>query len=174
MDPFSIDPEAKCKVDLIKIRQDTNGHPYFIGKLQFPGTLDFEAGASFMVFVSQDGVEELQIAPLDPARRSKSRSDSANLSGSRLVIDLHQMKDQNGDIYYIGEALGLLEMDLRRGIFFTVFTSKAGEEELQISRLNHQKLNRRRRFRDDDDIEYDDVNKDIPVETRSIRAWAKS
>lgn len=152
MDKLCIDPEAKTKVELTRIDRDANGQPYYIGKLQFPGTLEFEGGISFMVFVSEEGFEELQISPLDPSRRSKSRREGAGLSGGKFSIDLHPKQDQNGKTYYVGEAIGLVEMKLRKGIFFTIFTSREGQEELQISRLNH-KLQKRR-------------NKNVPVERR--------
>jgi len=134
-----IDPEAKTPVKLIKVPRDAAGKPFFIGKMQFPGTLEFEQGASFMVFVAEEGVEELQIAPLDPTRRNKMSRDSgasaALLNNSRFSIDLHPMIDQNGSTYYVGEAIGLSKIDLRPGIFFTIFTSIAGQEQIQISRL---------------------------------------
>ena len=140
MEEFYVDPEAKARIPLTKIQRDANGQPYYIGKYQFPGTLEFEGGASFMVFLSEDGVEELQIAPLDPNKRMKSKRDGAGLSGGRFSIDLHPMVDQNGKTYYVGEAMGLVEMKLQKGIFFTVFVSKTGMEELQISRLNHNRM----------------------------------
>lgn len=142
METFYIDPEAKTKVELTKISKDSNGHPYYIGKLQFPGTLEFNCGASFFVFVSEEGVEELQIAPLDPARRNKSKRDGAYMSEGRFSIDLHPMTDQNGNTYYVGEAIGLANLKLRQGIFFTIFLSIPGQEEIQISKLNHKRKRR--------------------------------
>jgi hypothetical protein len=158
METLCIDPEAKTKVELTKIDRDKFGHPYYIGKLQFPGTLEFEGGVSFMVFVSEEGYEELQIAPLDPARRNKSNRNGAGLSGGRFSIDLHPMIDQNGKIYYVGEAMGLVEMKLRKGIFFTIFVSREGQEEIQISRLNHKVQKKQTR-----------PDRDVPVEVR--RGW---
>lgn len=134
MENIYIDPEAKIKIALTKILKDANGQPYYIGKLQFPGTLEFESGVSFFIFVSEEGYEELQIAPLDPSRKSSSKDPY--LSGGRFNIDLHSMLDQHGRTYYVGEAIGISQLDLKRGIFFTIFTSKPGYEELQISRLN--------------------------------------
>jgi hypothetical protein len=133
-----IDPEAKSRISLIKVPRDAAGKPFFIGKLQFPGTMEFEQGVSFMVFVAEEGVEELQIAPIDPARRNKTSRDgrcASLLNNARFSIDLHPMIDQNGSTYYVGEAIGLTKMDLRPGIFFTIFTSIAGQEQIQISRL---------------------------------------
>jgi len=135
---FKVDPEAKSKVELTRQR-DKEGHSFYIGKLQFPGTLEFDKGASFMIFLSDDGFEELQIAPLDPTRKPlpKRHRETAGVSGGRFSIDLHPMVDKDGETYYIGEALGPVSMKLRKGIFFHVFTSRPGVEELQISQLNH-------------------------------------
>ncbi len=136
-----IDPDAKAKIELTKIARDANGQPFFIGKLQFPGTMEFDKGVSFMVFVSEEGVEELQIAPLDPSRRSKSHRDSSGINGGRFSVELNPMVDRAGNTYYVGEARGFVQMDLRQGIFFTIFVSRPGSEELQISRLrpkNHR------------------------------------
>ena len=142
MEYVNIDPDAKTKIELTKIAKDSHGHPYYIGKLQFPGTLEFECGVSFFVFVAEDGVEELQIAPLDSSRVNKPRND-AYMSNGRYSIDLHPMVDQHGRTYYVGEAIGLGKIDLKPGIFFTIFTSKPGCEEIQISRLNHKRKEER-------------------------------
>jgi hypothetical protein len=132
-----IDPEAKGRIDLIKVAKDTNGNPYFIGKLQLPATMEFERGASFMVFNAEEGCEQLQIAPLHPSRINKTRRSggSALLHTGKFAIDLHPMIDQNGHTYYVGEAVGFLKMDLYQGIFFTIFTSIPGQEQIQISKL---------------------------------------
>ena len=133
MENLYIDPEAKFPVRLIKVK-DASGNPYFIGKLQFPGTMELERGASFMVFTAEDGYEELQIAPIDPARRSKI-SSGATLNKAKLCIDLHAMVDRNGATYYVGEVMGLSKIDMFVGIFFTIFTSIPGQEQLQMSKL---------------------------------------
>jgi hypothetical protein len=142
MDTFQIDPEAKPPIQLIK-NIDDYGNPFYIGKLQFPGKLEFECGASFFVFVSEEGYEELQIAPLDPRRRKKTRRDGVTMTSGRFTIDLEPMMDRNGQTYYVGEAIGLGKLDLRRGIFFTIFLSKPGREEIQIKRLDHKPKKRR-------------------------------
>lgn len=134
-----IDPEAKGKVSLVKVPKDAVGNPYFIGKLQFPAVMEFDRGVSFMVFLAEDGFEEIQIAPLDPTRRNKTNRDGgASINNGRFSISLYPRKDQNGSIYYIGEAIGLFKIDLSVGVFFTVFTSVTGQEQIQISKLQHK------------------------------------
>lgn len=134
---FCIDPEAKTAVRLTKI-SDVGGQPYYIGKLQFPGTIEFEKGVCFMVFVSEEGVEELQISPIDPAKLCKKR-DCVTLNENHISVNLYPLKDSYGKKYYIGEAMGITEVNLRSGIFFTIFTSRIGQEEIQISRLKFKK-----------------------------------
>ena len=53
---FSIDLEP---------RKDVDGRTFYIGKVDFPGTLDFSKGVVFLVFVSDKGEEELQIAHME-------------------------------------------------------------------------------------------------------------
>jgi hypothetical protein len=150
---FYIDPDAKIKVPLRKVPSDANGHPYYVGKLQFAGMLDFERyGQSFMVFVSEDDAEELHIGPMDPNRHSKSRYNGVGMNPSgRLVIDLHPFLDKHEDVVYAGEAKGLVQMDCTEGIFFTIFVSRSGSEQLQISRLKPRERPERRPVEDDND-----------------------
>jgi hypothetical protein len=139
---FYIDPDAKCRINLRKIEKDANGQPYYVGKFQWPGTMDFENGALFMVFLSEEDCEELQISPLDPNRRVKNKSRTT-MSNGRISINLYPKLDRNNNTYYVGEAVGHLTMDLIEGVFFTIFTSREGAEEIQISRLrapNRKKL----------------------------------
>lgn len=132
---IEIDPTAKIPVKLIQ-KFDTNKDPYYIGKLQFNGVLDFEEGQSFMIFVAEDGCEELQIGLLDRRRiRSSSISGMRPTANGRINIDLHIHRDRNGKTFYIGEAIGPITMNMKRGVFFTVFLNQPGAEVLQIARL---------------------------------------
>jgi hypothetical protein len=133
---FQIDPEAKITIDLIR-HLDSDKQPFYTGKLQFPGTLNFSEGVSFMVFISESGVEQLQIGP-SPIR-TKMRRRNISLSNGRFNINLHSMKDRDLKTYYIGEVLGPGELQIRNGLFFTIFLSKSGYEEIQISCLQHHK-----------------------------------
>lgn len=55
--------------------QDRNGKKYYIGRVQFPGTLEFKEGAVFWVFVSEEGNEELQIGVMDPERERRKKPE---------------------------------------------------------------------------------------------------
>lgn len=174
---IQVDSEAKCKVSLNKVF-DRGGRPYYIGKLQFPGTLEFDDGASFMVFTSEDGVEELQIAPVDQTRRSKKVRSGPGTRDGRIIIELAGIRDHSGNTYYVGEAQGPFTMPLKNGIFFTVFLSRDGYEEIQISKLNHfsNKKNNysfgrdENSFERDDDVDGNETFKDnIPSKDYSMR-----
>ena len=51
-------------VDL-KSRKDVDGNKFYVGKLEFPGSISCKDGVVFLVFVSDDGSEQLQIANMD-------------------------------------------------------------------------------------------------------------
>jgi hypothetical protein len=137
MENLYIDTDAKEKIELVKMEADRNGSPYYIGKRQFPGTYEFEHGISFMAFVSEEGTEELQISPLDPSRVTTNNNET-RLNNGKIYINMHPMIDKNRNVYYVGEAIGPVKISLLEGVFFTLFVSRQGYEELQISRLNHK------------------------------------
>jgi hypothetical protein len=58
------------KIDLEE-RVDSQGQKYFIGKLKSPITIDCKDGVVFLVFASQEGLEQLQIGPLLDKRDKK-------------------------------------------------------------------------------------------------------
>jgi len=49
----------------LKARKDVDGQTFYVGKLQFPGNINLKEGAVFLVFVSDKGEEQLQIALMD-------------------------------------------------------------------------------------------------------------
>lgn len=46
----------------LKKDKDRHGRIYYIGKCEFPGNISFKDGVAFLIFVSEEGCEELQIA----------------------------------------------------------------------------------------------------------------
>lgn len=124
----NIDSSAKISIKLYS-KQDNNGKPFYYGKLQFNGTLSMTDGQSFMIFLSDPGCEELQIGPLAPHRNGHS-----GIIGSKgqIAIPLNRHFDQHSNPFYVGELKGLGNLDMQRGIFFTVFTSIDGREQLQL------------------------------------------
>lgn len=58
-------------IDLQK-REDKNGKTFYIGKITAPCLIDLSNGATFLVFVSDDGCEQLQIAQMNSGKRQES------------------------------------------------------------------------------------------------------
>lgn len=49
----------------LKARKDIDGQVFYVGKIEAPVLIDCSEGAVFLVFVSDKGEEQLQIAPMD-------------------------------------------------------------------------------------------------------------
>ena len=136
-----VDNDAKLRVPLHPL-VDEHGNTYYIGKLQFPGELNLETGASFMIFTADSGAEELQIGPIDERKKSnKIRAATGIRPGggarprNKLAIDMHPCTDTDGETFYVGEAQAPASIKLTNGLFFTFFNSIKGREELQMGRL---------------------------------------
>jgi hypothetical protein len=137
--PITVDDDAKPRIPLTRLSDD-EGRNYYIGKFQFPGTLDFRHGVSFMVFVSEPDYEELQIGPIDDFRRSsKTNKLRGTKISDKIHIDLHPAIDSHGKVYYLGEAVCMANVNTTEGVFFTIFVSREGSEEIQISQLDHSR-----------------------------------
>lgn len=136
----NIDPNAKITVKLLK-KTDKDNNPYYIGKLQFNGVLNFnEGGNLFMIFTADDGAEELQIGPIDSNKSKKFwEGSSINQNGERISIPLRQFKDRDDNPIFIGEAEGDVSISMKNGIFFTIFTSVKGKEQIQITPLREKR-----------------------------------
>jgi hypothetical protein len=48
----------------LKARKDVDGQTFYVGKIKGPVLIDCSDGASFLIFVSDQGEEQLQIAPM--------------------------------------------------------------------------------------------------------------
>lgn len=119
---------------------DADGKFYYVGKLQFNGAIDLN-GTVFMVFKSDPGYEMLQISCL----ADKPNIKKANVNfGNRITVSLEGFKDSEKQIVYKAEVLEDRVLQLRGGIFFTIFTSIAGKEEIQITPLR-QHFNKERK-----------------------------
>jgi len=146
---ITIDNDAKLRVNLFRLT-DSESNPYFVGKLQFPGDLNFKRGISFMVFVSETGSEELQIGPVDERKQSgKVLQNRGIRTSNKIHIDLHSLLDSNDNKFYLGEARGPMHIECEDGIFIAIFLSREGHEELQIGFLDH---NRKKKFEEKDTL----------------------
>ena len=55
---------SNLKVDLHS-RKDKDGNIFHIGKLKFSGNINCKDGVTFLIFTSETGSEQLQIAQMD-------------------------------------------------------------------------------------------------------------
>lgn len=137
-DDFEIDKNARIPIVLEK-HTDKNGKPFYTGKFQANVILDFEAGQSFMVFTADDDVEEIQLGPVSPTRRNTRSINRLSERGERVCIELTQRTDRNDKVYHTGTVFGSGKLNAKRGLFFTVFLSEPGKEEIQISRMRFRR-----------------------------------
>lgn len=49
----------------LKPKQDKDGKIYYVGKVEAPVLIDLYSGATFLIFISDPGAEQLQIACMD-------------------------------------------------------------------------------------------------------------
>jgi hypothetical protein len=49
----------------LKARKDKDGMTFYVGKIKGPILIDCSQGAVFLVFVSDQGDEQIQIAPME-------------------------------------------------------------------------------------------------------------
>jgi hypothetical protein len=52
----------------LKSKLDKDGRTFYIAKIESPVLIDCKEGVTFLVFVSEQGNEQLQIAPMDNKR----------------------------------------------------------------------------------------------------------
>jgi hypothetical protein len=54
----------------LKARKDVDGQTFYVGKIKAPALIDCSDGVVFLVFVSDKGEEQLQIASMDNKENS--------------------------------------------------------------------------------------------------------
>jgi len=129
------------QIPLKRMDRDTHGHPYHVGKIQFPGVINLELGATFRL---ADDV--LHIEMLDERHRFRGRNGGSGVYSKfgKNVIPL-----QRGYHEYVGEVCSPNILDCTHGYFFTIFTSRPGQEQVQMGRLEHGPRRRRPEAKED-------------------------
>ena len=59
----------------LKARKDRDGQTFYVGKLEFPGNIDCRGGVAFLIYVSDTGEEQLQIASINKKDKDKDFDD---------------------------------------------------------------------------------------------------
>lgn len=49
----------------LKAKKDKDKKTFYVGKIKFPGYIDCSKGVAFLIFVSDQDTEQLQIAVMD-------------------------------------------------------------------------------------------------------------
>lgn len=141
----------RLRVDMFP-KDDTDGKVYYVGKLQYPGTLKFEKGAAFLLYPEQ-GQAELHICGLQTPDLSnvfehyKQRRSRINRARhGNLPVELHERYEDNPPEgmqprkFFIGKIQFNGEIDCEKGVIFLAFTADQDEEELQIAVVNPEKM----------------------------------
>lgn len=118
---------VNLKVD-IDPREDKDKNIYYLGKLHVPMKIDASKGVAFLVFISEDGAEQLQIAHVDVEQNFFAK---CKIFDDKIKVKLEKREDKNNQIFYLAKLKFNGSIDLSESSF-VVFVSKPGSEELQI------------------------------------------
>lgn len=115
-------------------RLDKDDNIYFLGKVRYPGTIDFRRGLTILAFTADEELEELQIAVNDKENSSYSKLDTKKLDEkkTRIKIPLTVREDSFGKNYYVCKVRSNLVIDCFDEVVFFLYTSKKGKEEVQV------------------------------------------
>lgn len=109
-------------------REDKDRQIYYLSKKSGPLILNLKKGVAFLLFTSEDGNEELQIANLD---NDTGHYSTFYRKDDRLKIRLDRREDSYGQVFYVAKLKANFNIDCS-DISFLAFLSKEGKEELQI------------------------------------------
>lgn len=121
--------QSKPFVVQLDAREDKDQVIYFLGSRRGPINIDCSQGVAFLLFVSEEGEEELQIASLD-----KTPNHFAHFTKrqDRIKIPVFPREDKDGKTFYVAKVRFDGYIDCSDGAAFLFFNSIEGREELQI------------------------------------------
>lgn len=119
---------SNLKIEL-EPRTDKEEQTYYLGRLKFPGTINLSDGVTFLIFTSDLGEEELQIAINN---KENSTFSKYSLRNDRIKVDLDEREDQYGKVFYVAKLNLDGVISCKSDLVFLIFLSKKGSEELQI------------------------------------------
>lgn len=120
--------KSNLTVDL-EPRSDKKENVYYIGRLKAPVSIDFSSGVTLLIFLSESGDEELQIAVNDKENATFSKFTKKR---DRLEIKLDGRSDQHGHKFFVAKIQMNGNISCHDEVVFLVFTSREGSEEVQI------------------------------------------
>jgi len=125
-------------------REDKEQQIYYLSKKSGPLTINCKRGVAFLIFTSEDGNEELQIANLD---NDTGHYSTFYRKDDRLKVRLDKRQDSYGNSFYVAKLKSNFAIDCS-DVSFLAFLSKEGKEELQIvGKIEHSKQDRNLRRR---------------------------
>ena len=115
----------------LNVREDKTPEKniYFISKYKSPISIDLSGGVAFLLFTSESGYEELQIAPLDQDNPNLSRFEQKD---NKVKMRIYRREDADGKTYYVGKLKMKAKVSFGGGGSFMAWTSKENSESLQI------------------------------------------
>jgi len=120
-------------------REDKDQQIYYLSKKSGPLTLNLKRGAAFLIFTSEDGNEELQIANLD---NDTGHYSTFYRKDDRVKVRLDKRQDSYGNKFYVAKLKANFNIDCS-DVSFLAFLSKEGKEELQIvGKIDQNKIDR--------------------------------
>jgi hypothetical protein len=127
-------------------REDKDRQIYYLSKKSGPLILNLKKGVAFLIFTSEDGNEELQIANLD---NDTGHYSTFYRKDDRLKIRLDKREDSYGKLFYVAKLKANFNIDCS-DISFLAFLSKEGKEELQIvgkiDQSRHERVSKKRKI----------------------------
>ena len=115
----------------MSVREDNTSekNKYYLAKYRSPMTLDLSKGVAFLLFISESGYEELQIAPLYKDNLNLSRFEQKD---NKVKLRLYRRKDAHGKIYYVGKLKMNALVSFEDGGSFIAWVWKTNAESLQV------------------------------------------
>jgi hypothetical protein len=94
-----------------------------------PISIDLTNGVTFLIYNSESGFEELQIAPFDQDNPNLARFERKD---NKIKMRIYRRTDVNDKTYYVGKLKLNAKVSFQDGGSFMIWTSKENSESLQI------------------------------------------
>ena len=117
----------------LNVREDSTPEKniYYMVKYQkgTPISIDLTNGVTFLIYNSESGFEELQIAPFDQDNPNLARFERKD---NKIKMRIYRRTDVNDKTYYVGKLKLNAKVSFQDGGSFMIWTSKENSESLQV------------------------------------------